>query len=116
MNDFMNLLNDDLNDVFYNNEEFGIKIQYLENGVEPGVELSCIFDSDPNIESVENSDIEYVDTRPRLRIRETDLPDGSPNINLGDQSDIFIVDGVRYICVDYFLTRTGETVCLLNEV
>lgn len=110
-NAFISALDDDLNNVFYNIDEFGIEFEYHEDGAIDGVTLRCIFDSDPNNDVIENSDSEYIDTRPRIRVRQVDLTNGKPN----KLTDIFVIEGVNYKCEEYFLTRTGETVCFLIE-
>lgn len=116
-NQFMQTLDGHLNTVFYNTDQFGIDFLYLAGGVSPGISLRGIFDSDPSNNPIDSSDGDFIDTRPMLRVREVDFETysvagkGFPNV----QTDLFEINGVTYRCAEYLYTRTGETVCYMQE-
>ena len=111
-NAFMTALDEDLNDTFYNLDEFGVEVEYRAGGVAPGTIIQGIFDSDPNNSFVENSDTEFIDNRPKVRLREVDLINGYPDT----RSDVFVINDIEYSCDEYDETRTGEVLCYLEVV
>lgn len=112
MNEFMQSLDDHLNTVFYDTDKFGIEFTYYRNGSATAETLRGIFDSDPFNSPIDSSDANYIDTRPTLRMRQSDLDDGKPHV----KTDVFVIDSVSYKCDNFLFTRTGETILKLLKV
>ena len=117
-NKFMETLDEHLNTVFYNTDQFGIEFIYYPSGGVTAITLQGIFDRSPSNNPIDSSDATYIDNRPTLRVRDVDFKTHSiegrtfPNVN----TDRVSIDGKMYEFDEYQLTETGETVCYLMEV
>lgn len=89
MNDFMDQLEDDLNDNFFNLDEFAEEIIYRPSAG-PEVTIQGLFDF-PSTSVASESEVDVIDNRPHMTIKESDIPGGKLK-----STDRFIIRGIEY--------------------
>lgn len=92
MNDFMDQLEADLNDNFFNLDEFGEDIVYRP-AVGPEVTIQGLFDFPSSAVSSEAEE-DVIDNRPHMTIKESDIPGGKLR-----SDDRFVIRSQEYQAV-----------------
>lgn len=120
-NNFKQVLDGHLETVFYNTKQFGVEDNYLlyyPGGGVDSIPLPGIFDRKPTNNPIEDSNSEFIDNRPQLRVREVDFEAHSiANNKYPDvKTDRFVIYGDTFEIDDYDRTDTGEVICYLMEI
>jgi len=110
MNAFIDELNEDLNDAFFDLDEFGETVIYKDGGVDPGVTIQGLYDARFSSAGTIATE-EVVDHMPHLTLREIDLAGGKVKA-----SDRFVVRGKNYRPVDDGSNFMQVIRCFLHEV
>jgi hypothetical protein len=109
LNDFLQALDRDLTDTFFNLEEFGELVTFTRGAVV--VELPALFDRPFSDLSTAGGEISISENRPRVIVREIDVPGGEIL-----SSDRFTIRGVLYKPVGDESNGLGVIRVWLNKV